>query len=178
MGEGATLGEEVVEMECWGGGVEEEEVWRALLCEAKGEVGLVGGGDIVGGASGEDAFEGADAGGVGVEYEQKERGCGGGRFDGGCLSVFLRRGGVGVWECDGVGFGEGDGEGGADVFFALDGDGSVHGFDEAFGEGEADTGSFDALGFGVETIEGGEDAVHFGFGDSEAGITNGDEDGF
>ncbi len=72
LGEGTNLGEEVVEMECRCGGVEEEEVWRALFCEAKGEVGLLGGGDVVGGASSEDAFERADAGGVGVEHEQEE----------------------------------------------------------------------------------------------------------
>ncbi len=90
----------------------------------------------------------------------------------------MRRGRVGVGGSAGVGFWEGDGEGGSDVLLALDGDGSVHGFDEALGEGEADAGSFDSLGFGVESVEGGEDAVHFGFGDSETGVADGDADGF
>ena len=87
-------------------------------------------------------------------------------------------GGVGGGEEGGIGFGEGDGEGGSDIFFALDGDGAVHGFDEAFGEGEADARALDALGFCVESVEGGEDTVHFGFGDTEAGVADDDTDGF
>ena len=176
--EGADAGEEGIEVEGWGGGVEEEQVRRTLFGEAECEVGLVGRGDIVGGASGENAFEGADARGVGVENDDEEGRMGGGWVERVELANFGWGSGFGGWDEGGVSFGEGDGECGADVLFALDGDGAIHGFEEAFGEGKADSGSFDALGFGIESVEGGEDAVHFGFGDAEAGVTDGDADGF
>ena len=55
--EGADAGEKGFDVEGGGGWVEEEEAWGALFGEAEGEAGLVGGGDVVGGAAGEDALE-------------------------------------------------------------------------------------------------------------------------
>ena len=134
IGKGAEGGEECSDVEGRDGGVEDEQAWGTLFGDAEGEGGLLGGEDVVGGASGEEAFEGSDARGVVIEDEEEEGSGGGFSVEGeACVEWFGGRGEDVGWR-----FGEGDGEGGSDVLLAFDGDGSVHGLDEAFCEGEAD----------------------------------------
>ena len=65
-----------------------------------------------------------------------------------------------------------DAEGAAPAGLAGGREGAVHGLDQAFGQGQAQPGAFDARGFGAEAIERDEQACHPFAGEAVARVAN------